>query len=609
MKLIKGRLKNFRSIKDSGEFWLQQHDGITVLAGQNESGKSSILKLLYAFTTNELDEDDLIAEDVYSEIELTFSTEKAKFNMPDWVPGAEQHILSLSNIKEFTIKKTFISLNEHIIELDSNTEKTIDIIIDFLDKHTSAEFNDYLRIENDTPKITFGYVNIERSRSIANPFEDRGNSKTKDKHLAYKNFIQKLFIDICPKFIMFNSQADILPKKIFLGDLGDNNESANGYKAVRNIEKILETGFVDWDSLSDKSRGQKENKYTKILSTNFKEYWSQKINFGEDARLIIQYNQGTAGGAYINFFIESQEGVWLSPNQRSDGFKWFLSFYLELKARNANEENYIILLDEPGLFLHAKAQLDMLKVLEETSNRHQIIYTTHSPYLIQDNKIHRVRLVYNNESEGTTIEKLTTSKTANKKEALKPIVDAMGLKLSTEFSAVKQKNVIVEGMSDFYYFKAMQKLLNRKDICEAFVPSMGATNAHLLMELCIGWSLDWLIIFDEKGTKKEFNKIVKSFFNGDENDAKKKIYLLHDCDGVEDMFELEDLILIIDEDVKKTYSSISDFLNQHGGKELIGRLFFESVNTERIKKEKLSQKAIHSFNQVFDFIENAFKEI
>ncbi|MBI3600717.1 MAG: AAA family ATPase [Nitrospinae bacterium] len=46
-KLIKFRIKNYKSIKDSGWCWLASD--LTILAGKNESGKTAILEALRDF--------------------------------------------------------------------------------------------------------------------------------------------------------------------------------------------------------------------------------------------------------------------------------------------------------------------------------------------------------------------------------------------------------------------------------------------------------------------------------------------------------------------------------------------------------------------------------
>ena len=100
-----------------------------------------------------------------------------------------------------------------------------------------------------------------------------------------------------------------------------------------------------------------------------------------------------AGKPYLEFWIKD-EGERLYPKQRSRGVRWFLSFYMELKASASNNNKQLILLvDEPGVSLHARAQEDVLKVFDDIKDKIQVIYTTHSPHLVEINKLHRVLAV------------------------------------------------------------------------------------------------------------------------------------------------------------------------------------------------------------------------
>jgi predicted ATP-binding protein involved in virulence len=122
-----------------------------------------------------------------------------------------------------------------------------------------------------------------------------------------------------------------------------------------------------------------------------------------------------------------------------------LAFYVKVSARSKENVSSVILIDEPGLYLHPKAQKDILKKLEDSARNAPIIISTHSPYLIETDKLHRIRLV-SRKGKGTTIsEKI--HKYADK-ETLTPIITAIGLDLSLGLDITKDNNIIVEGISD-----------------------------------------------------------------------------------------------------------------------------------------------------------------
>jgi predicted ATP-dependent endonuclease of OLD family len=79
---------------------------------------------------------------------------------------------------------------------------------------------------------------------------------------------------------------------------------------------------------------------------------------------------------------------------RSTGFQWFFSFIAAFSAYENYDGDIVVLLDEPGLGLHARAQKDFLRFIDERlGSRRQVIYSTHSPFMVQPTRMERVRIV------------------------------------------------------------------------------------------------------------------------------------------------------------------------------------------------------------------------
>ena len=127
------------------------------------------------------------------------------------------------------------------------------------------------------------------------------------------------------------------------------------------------------------------------------------------------------------------------------------------------------------------------------------------------------------------------------------------------------------------------------------------------MELCIGWGLEWLIVFDEDQSSKTASaKITKAFFNNNEDEAKKYIYRIEGVEGIEDIFSLGDLKLVVPDLTKGNKEKNSQFVNKYGGKELFARIFNEKVNKGEISLDKLSKTAKCKFENIFNFIKDGF---
>jgi len=612
MKLKKFRIQNYCSIADSGVIEISDNDNVSVFAGQNESGKSSILRALYDFERGEFEPDSMPFSTGQKPTQIVSCTYKIEQSddiaeiLSDIV--IDNHELKveegqkvfdenkLKRIREFTITKTNEN-GEIKTAVDDNSFKIFQTAI--LDKPKETKEGEEVKT-NEGEEAKEKYIDIT----------DEQNSDVAD-----------LFWQAGPKIVFFDDFCDLLPNKIFISVLKEEKTDTEGYRAVRNLEQILKTNFVKKDEEGDSIRRTKEDKENEILSVDFQKDWGQRIH-GEN-KVVVKYDfQKRVGegenGSYVNFYVETKKGQPLPPKQRSKGLIWFLSLWLELKAQDIGHNDLVLLLDEPDQHLHVKAQKDILKLInklasgDKNKKGDQIFYATHSPYLIEVDYLSRIKLVLNTENEGTKIEDIVTSKidTEYKKDALQPIADAIGFNVS-EFSPLNNKNVILEGISDYYYFSGMKKILSKTGNY-AFVPGIGVRQINNLISMSIGYGLAWIAIIDDdpekggKDSKKKFDEIKDSVFDGDENKTKEKVHILDGIVGIENMFTFNDLKLI-DPSVKQD----SDKTKVVGRKRkvLFSKLFFEKANKGDITEDKVSKTAKDNFKKVFDFIEKNFVKL
>ncbi len=600
MKIGKVRIKNYRSIKDSGEILFT--DKFFVLAGQNESGKSSVLEALDSFEQKTSEKDNLNFElendgNFLQEISVTYSDLEDEFyknilaEIFDFVKkeNKEQENLELNSvfneglinkIQEFTITRTF----------DFSKEKIL--VTTQLDKSTLGKLTGCIKI-----------FEIEAADEQGNPM------KTKKSYLdtaMYAPDLAEALWSNTLKILLFNDFTTLLPDKILLDDI--ENKDAEGYEAVQNIGRLLKTNFV---KISNKNTPQKIST-TEVesaeLSTNFQEDWQQKIYGNNKVNIKFFIENNETGKKEISFYVETKDNEFLAPRRRSKGMIWFLSLWLELKAKE-NSDKLVLLFDEPGLHLHIKANKDMLKVFHKLiAKGHQVIYSTHSPSLIETDKLHNIGLVINNEKGGTFVEGLTTSKinSENKKDALQPIAEAMGMEPLKDFSVLKEKNVLLEGLSDFWYFKGMCKLL-RTNINYEFIPGIGikGNKIYHLISFCLGYGLEWLLVMDNGVLPTQVrDELKRELFAGSDDETNKKIKIVSVVE-IENIFNQKDLLLIdstIKVDNKKTPIEII------GAKRKIvfSKMFYQKVHNGEIKKNQLHTDTIQGFEEVLKWIETQF---
>ena len=230
-------------------------------------------------------------------------------------------------------------------------------------------------------------------------------------------------------------------------------------------------------------------------------------------------------------------------DERSRGFVWFFSFvayFSDLEA--AKTSDLIVLLDEPGLALHATAQGDLLRYMEERlSPDHQVIYTTHSPFMIDPAHIERVRTVMDVDGEGT---KVSSEVFRVDDETVFPLQAALGYTLAQTLF-IGGKNLLLEGPSDLMYLDVLDENLRENGLTPISdgvtrVPVGGAGKLSTFVSLIGSNQLDLAVLVDS--STKDAEAI------GRLQDAGKlaKGALIHmsditgapDCD-IEDLFEPE----------------------------------------------------------------------
>lgn len=171
-----------------------------------------------------------------------------------------------------------------------------------------------------------------------------------------------------------------------------------------------------------------------------------------------------ADGQYLKVVVEDELGVEIEVDQRSAGFQWLVSFFVVFfaEAKDAHA-NAILLLDEPGLSLHGLKQRDFRQTISRLAEGNQTVYTTHSPFLVGPEELDLVRVVEMTDREDGT--KIHTSVTARDPAALLPLQEALGYDLAQSLFA-QQRNLVLEGLTDFWYFEATAQLLRDSGLAD-----------------------------------------------------------------------------------------------------------------------------------------------
>jgi len=211
-----------------------------------------------------------------------------------------------------------------------------------------------------------------------------------DKILTIGN-VKPLF-EFLPKILYFDS-ISVIKDRVEMDSL---IKAGNDSITERSLLKI---GGVDDPSLifEDSTRGRRAAEETgREITRRIQQVWSQEPSLEIKLRV---------NGKLLYVDFSDATTVYDTPKTRSPGFLWYLSFYINFIAttNEARANEYFFLLDEPGLHLHPSGQKDLTHLLEDLSQKNQLVYTTHSPFMINREHPQRVRVV-NKGEKGTTVD-------------------------------------------------------------------------------------------------------------------------------------------------------------------------------------------------------------
>ena len=444
MKLIKTWVKLYRNVVDSGELSIE--DSVTCLVGKNESGKTALLKALYSLnphnpnlvdlnTTKDyprwlkrkgeregnlgdvtpitavfsLDEDDID----YLNGELNIPVPK---NVELYVKRSYNNelISKLESSEEDWIKSI---LNSNIIKEDIKTDvfkpKTIEEFITKLNDLHQERKDEISKEEPSTEDTEEGSEEVKSSEEVIEEPDEKLNdiesAITKVEFIQIiknENIDEKFITSIkarLPTFFYYNSYSSLkgqinLDKTFEMidqekEDMNIEDETSIALLKLAGITKD-NIPYTDFEELIAELEAAASDITQQVL-----EYWTQNKNLRVIFQLEPRIKNDPLTGKNIDYkclnirLNDLRHYMTTNFSTRSSGFQWFFSFIIAFSDFEGRDD-VILLLDEPGLGLHALAQKDLLKFIEKKLGKdRQVIFTNHSPFLINPQKLENVRLV------------------------------------------------------------------------------------------------------------------------------------------------------------------------------------------------------------------------
>jgi len=634
MKLKRVIIHKYKCIENPQKFEVE--DDITILVGMNESGKTAIL--------------EVIAKTNYFQEDSTF-----KFNLTRDYPRKEKKQVDKSGTDPIAITCEYEIDDELKREIENDIGKNL---------ITGNSFSISTRYSNT---ITWKGLRVDLSKFISYKTKKLGiSSKTlhdklsqitnydefhaviseykDEKYIEALKELEKYFSNewkwdnpveeyvarqylkpTLPKFLYYDEYYS-LPSRISIekmqnGDIED--EEMKTAKALFELADINIDELINADNFED-FISELEATEAAITDILFK-YWKTNRNLNIEFKIdkvekTIDSNNRRIVEHILDIRVKNQRArVSLPLKNRSKGFNWFFSFLVWFKKiQEDNTSSYILLLDEPGLNLHASAQRDLLEFIDDLTDNYQIIYTTHSPFMIPSEKLHRIRTILETE-KGSKISDSLQEKDPN---TLFPLQAALGYDIAQNLF-ISKKNILVEGVSDLIFLQILSSILESKgrenlrtDI--TIVPVGGLDKVSTFISLLRGSELEIVCLldsfFDSKG-KQKVDDLVKQKIIKDRNirfyhefiDNMKKADL-------EDLFEKDEYLKLFNqafkeyenikiEDLNPDIKNIIIQINQHLG--------IERFNHYRAANElsKLSNKEDFFSSATLNRFEVMFREI
>ena len=574
MKLKNVTIHKYKSIETDQSFQVQ--DDLTVLVGMNESGKTSILEALAK--SNYFQKDNKFQ---YNTTQDYPRKEKKKLDKSGEDPSAISCTYSipqnlLEQISEELGSNVFNKNEIHISHNFSNKTKFSDLKVN-IQKFIEGKTRE-LRISSKTLNDKLlACGNIAALDSLINEYKDQNiisGLKKLEKYfkneLEWRNplgeYIARTYLfPNLPKFLYYDEYY-ALPSRISIENLqGEElkDEELKTAKALFELADININKITDSENYED-FKAELEATQA-IISDELFKYWetNKNLEIVFDIEKKIQPERSTVEHI-LDIRVKNRTlGVSLPLKNRSKGFNWFFSFLVWFKKIQEDRNNsYILLLDEPGLNLHAAAQNNLLTFLSDLSKDYQIIYTTHSPFMIKSESLNKVRTVLETD-KGSIISDSVQEKDPN---TLFPLQAALGYNVAQNLY-ISPKNLLVEGVSDLIYLQTMSGILDNEGNKQGLspditiVPTGGLEKVATFISLLRGNDLKSVCLLDSftdpKGEAKLNNLVVQKIIN------KKNIRFFHEFlnnrqrADIEDLFYISDYLKLFNETFKE-YDDINE---------------------------------------------------
>ena len=557
MKLEKIKIKNYRSIKDL-TFEVKEIGGnyLRTLLGLNESGKSNILKSISELNNEEeMDYEKDCLKDARGRNEPIEISAIYSMN--------EEEREEVARMINYEIDSGEIKVEKRIT-LNSSLEKNIKWFIPKggikIPPRFSKVLSNFLEERTKIPNVSKD--DDERDNLDAIPNKE-------DIELPEDDFLYERE----PKIDYWKASPEYLIKNPINLEEFKNNKESN--VPLRNLFKLIGLSEEDMDFSIERIKGNHAERYR--ISKKMSEKATKFINeVWPEHEIEFQVSIERDSNCYVLIKDKDNE-EFFEMDERSDGFKQFVSILLTLSAesRDGTNKNNIILIDEPEIRLHPSGVQYIRDELMKIAKENLLIIASHSIFIIDKQNLERHVKIYKEKGE-TKMEEI--SKTNPFSEDM--IYRALGTSI---YEIIEPYILIFEGNTDKKLYDAFaNKFKDEQDVSNLkTISATGVNEVRKYLKFFNQKTVTGIVLLD---SDKEGRNVLKAIKENEKEFQKSSFEICDLIKSDKEEITLEDLLPL--ETIKRTFFKVygKKFINLDGKKSFVQQIK-EFEDRENLKKE------------------------
>jgi energy-coupling factor transporter ATP-binding protein EcfA2 len=523
MKLIGARIQNFRSAEDTGAFSLEP---VTCLVGKNEAGKSAVLLALAALNPHPstpivLDKERDYPRRYLTNYDTKHSDKSAVAITTTWQLTEAETSAVHAAVGEGVLKENTITI---LRRYGGAPEWSFKLNFGAAFEHLFSKFK-LSAAERSPLKAATSIQELQKILTEMGAPTEKHQALLKElaRIGSITNAVKTILEPHFPKFMYF-SNYDRMDGAIQIeaagGLIANGQINLEQHRGQKLFSDFLEYAGVPLREIATVSTYETFNARLQGASNNITdqvlEYWTQNPNLSVEVKVeaarsgdVAPFNSGTIARARIHNHLHRVDTPF---SERSAGFVWFFSFLVKFAQVKDEETPVVLLLDEPGLTLHGKAQGDLLRFFDDKlAPHHQIIYSTHSPFMVSPDRLMSARVVEDQIDTrgarpvpfGTKVREDVLERDS---DTLFPLQGALGYEISQTLF-VGKNTLLVEGPGDILYIQALSDALRRRkriflDPRWTMCPAGGIDKIRPFVALFGGNSLNVAVLADQGANER-----------------------------------------------------------------------------------------------------------